>query len=120
MHTTGLKTRYGRIYSPEAINKLLTGRFYNGRLEWRGKEYKGKHKPIISKNLFYQVQEVLKKRSADTGEKGKLKFLLRGIARCQVCGQRLTGEVHPKGTYYRCLPNLHKKKCSQPYPGEST
>jgi len=115
MYTRGLKTRYGRVYSQESIKKLLTRRFYIGILEWQGKEYKGKHKSIIPKELFYRVQEVLKKRSANTGEKGRLKFLLRGIAYCKVCGQKLTGEIHPRGSYYRCLPNLHKRKCSQPY-----
>jgi len=97
------------------MKKLLTRRFYIGRLVWQGKEYKGKHKPIISKELFYRVQEVLKRRGKDTGEKGKLKFLLRDIAYCRVCAQRLTGEIHPRGSYYRCLPNLHKEKCTQPY-----
>lgn len=115
MHARGLKTKYGRIYSSEAVKKLLTRRFYIARLEWKGKEYKGKHKPIIPHRLFYQVQEVLKRRSIDTGEKGKLDFLLRGIAYCKVCGQKLTGEIHPRGSYYRCIPNLHKKKCNQPY-----
>jgi site-specific DNA recombinase len=115
MAERGLKTRYGRIISPENIKKLLTNRFYIGKLVWNGKEYKGKHEPIIKPELFYRVQEVLKNRSIDTGEKGKLRFLLRGIACCQVCGQRLTGEVHPRGSYYRCLPNLHKDKCREPY-----
>ena len=115
MGDRGLKTRYGRIYSPESMKKLLTRRFYIGRLDWQGKEYKGKHKPIITPKLFYQVQEVLKRRSIDTGEKGKLEFLLRGVAYCQACGQKLTGETHPRGSYYRCLPNLHKEKCNQPY-----
>jgi len=115
MHARGLKTKYGRIYSPEAVKKLLTRRFYIGRLEWKEKEYKGKHKPIIPQRLFYQVQEVLKRRSIDTGEKGKLDFLLRSIAYCKVCGQKLTGEIHPRGSYYRCIPNLHKKKCNQSY-----
>lgn len=115
MQVRGLKTRYGRIYSPESMKKLLTRRFYIGRLEWRGKEYKGKHKPVVSQELFYRVQEVLRRRSIDTGEKGRLEFLLRGVAFCRACGQRLTGEVHPRGSYYRCLPNLHKGKCSQPY-----
>jgi len=115
MHVRGLKTRYGRIFSPESMKKLLTRRFYIGRLEWQGKEYKAKHNPIVPEELFYRVQEVLKKRSIDTGEKGKLEFLLRGIAYCRACGQKLTGEIHPRGTYYRCLPNLHKEKCNQPY-----
>ncbi|MFQ5962664.1 MAG: recombinase family protein [Candidatus Scalinduaceae bacterium] len=115
MHSRGLKTRYGRIYSPELMKKLLTKRFYISRLVWQGKEYKGIHKAIIPKDLFYRVQEVLKKRSVDTGEKGKLEFLLRGITYCQFCNRKLTGEIHPRGSYYRCLPNIHKEKCSQPY-----
>lgn len=115
IHTRGLKTRYGRIYSPESVKKLLTNRFYIGRLEWQGKEYSGKHKPIVTPALFYRVQEVLKRRSVDTGEKGMLEFLLRGVAYCRTCGQRLTGEIHPRGSYYRCLPNLQKKRCRQPY-----
>lgn len=115
MGDRGLKTKYGRIYSTENIKKLLAKRFYIGKLVWNGKEHPGIHESIIRPDLFYRVQEVLKNRSSDTGEKGKLQFLLRGVAFCQVCGQRLTGEVHPRGSYYRCLPNLHKKKCAQSY-----
>lgn len=115
MADRGLKTRYGKIYSPEAMKNLLTKRFYIGRLEWKGEEYKGVHKPIIKKELFYRVQKILKNRSVDTGEKGKLKFLLRGIAYCKVCGLKLTGENHSRGSYYRCLPNIYKEKCAQPY-----
>jgi len=111
----GLKTRYGRKYSPEAMKVLLTRAFYIGKMEWNGKEYRGRYKPIISADLFYRVQEVLKRRSVDTGEKGKLHFLLRGIAYCKACGHKLTGEVHPRGSYYRCLPNIHKEKCTQSY-----
>jgi DNA invertase Pin-like site-specific DNA recombinase len=111
----GLKTRYGKINSRESIKTILTRKFYIGVLEWKGREFKGNHEPIISKELFYRVQDVLKKRSVDTGEKGRLEFLLRGVAYCQVCGRRLTGEIHPRGTYYRCLPNYHGEKCDQPY-----
>ena len=115
MFERGLKTAYGRMYGQQSIKDLLQRRFYIGKLQWQEREYKGKHKPIISERLFYQVQEILNKRSVDTGEKGKLEFLLRGIAYCQKCSQKLTGEVHPRGSYYRCLPNLHKTKCDEPY-----
>ena len=115
MFNRGLKTRYGRMYSQENIKQLLIRRFYIGKLEWRGKEYQGKHKPIIPERLFWQAQEILKKRSVDTGEKGRLQFLLRGTTYCQVCKQKLTGEIHPRGSYYHCLPNIHKEKCNQPY-----
>ncbi len=115
MAERGLKTRYGRIFSPEAMKKLLNKRFYMGMLEWQGKEYRGKHEPIIAPELFFRAQEVLKRRSVDTGEKGKLEFLLRGVAYCQTCGQKLTGEIHPRGSYYRCIPCIYKNKCVEPY-----
>ncbi len=115
MYDRGLKTAYGQMYSPESIKALLTRRFYIGRLEWQGKEYKGKHKPLVAPALFYRAQEVLKNRSIDTGEKGKREFLLRGVVYCRACGQRLTGEVHPRGRYYRCIPHFSRGKCDQPY-----
>ena len=112
----GLKTRYGRYYSSESIKDLLKKRFYIGKLEWKGKEYRGKHESIISPELFYRAQDVLKKRSVDTGEKGRLDFLLRGVAYCQACNQKLTAENHPRGNYYRCMPNsLNGDKCDEPY-----
>lgn len=116
MGERGLKTRYGRYYSPESIKDLLKKRFYIGRLEWKGKEYRGKHDPIVSPELFYAVQEVLKRRSVDTGEKGRLEFLLRGVAYCQVCNKKLTEENHPRGNYYRCMPDsLNSDKCDERY-----
>ena len=116
MGERGLKTRSGRYYSPEAIKNQLNKRFYIGKLDWNGKEYPGKHEPIISTKLFYRAQEVLKRRSVDTGEKGKLEFLLRGVAYCQSCGRKLTGEIHPRGSYYRCIPDYQgHEKCDEPY-----
>jgi len=115
MASRGFKTKYGKIRSSESMKKLLTRRFYIGKLVWKGQEYKGVHKPIISKKLFYQVQHLLEERGKFSGEKGKHKFLLRGIAYCENCGQKLTGEHHKRGSYYRCVPDINKEKCDQPY-----
>jgi site-specific DNA recombinase len=116
MYERGLRTRNGKRYSPEAIESILRNRFYIGRLIWLKKEYKGIHEPIINLEFFYRVQEILKRRSTDSGEKGRLEFLLRGVAYCQACGQKLTGEIHPRGSYYRCIPdNYSGGKCEEPY-----
>jgi site-specific DNA recombinase len=115
MYERGLQTKTGRMFGRELMKKMLRRRFYIGQLEWQGKIYKGIHEPIISAKLFYRVQEVLKTRSVDTGEKGKWQFLLRGVTYCSVCGQRLTAENHPRGSYYRCVPDPRKVKCDQPY-----
>ncbi len=36
------------------ICQLLQNPFYYGKILWQGKVYEGKHKPIISKDLFEQ------------------------------------------------------------------
>jgi site-specific DNA recombinase len=115
MHDRGLGTRSGRMFSEENMKRLLSREYYVGRLVWNGQVYQGKHPPIISKKLFYEVQDVLKSRSVDTGEKGRLEFLLRGVVYCHVCQRRLTGEVHPRGRYYRCLVSVDQQRCSQSY-----
>jgi len=115
MASRGLTTRYGKMYSEENTKRILSREFYIGRIIWQDKVYQGKHRPIVPKDLFYRVQEVLKSRSADTGEKGRLEFLLRGVAHCAACGRRLTGEVHARGSYYRCLPTIHEPRCPQRY-----
>ena len=115
MYARGLKTRYGRKHAPQSIKTLLTRRFYIGRITWVGREYDGCHPSIVPRRLFYRVQSVLNRRGADTGEKGRLQFLLRGAAYCKACGRRLTAEVHPRGSYYRCLPDHDGVRCDQPY-----
>lgn len=112
MAERGLRTTPGRPFSQQMVKNLLSRRFYIGRIVWKGREYQGRHPHFISKGLFYRVQEVLKARHADTGEKGRLQFLLRGVARCGGCGQRLTAERHPRGSYYRCLAG---SRCREPY-----
>ncbi|MCH8903555.1 MAG: recombinase family protein [Bacteroidetes bacterium] len=115
MAERGLKTRYGNVYTKESMRKLLTRDFYMGKLVWNSKKYAGKHKPIVPLKLFYRVQRVLEQKSKDSGTKGKHKFLLKGIVCCRACGAKLTGEIHPRGTYYRCLPRFGKETCTQRY-----
>src|SRR5262249_29834183 len=102
-------------YSEENIKRVLSREFYMGQIVWHEKVYPGKHPPLVPKKLFYRVQDVLQRRSTDTGKKGRHQFLLRGVAHCAVCGHRLTGEVPARGSYYRCVRRLDQDRCSQPY-----
>ncbi|MEM4620665.1 MAG: zinc ribbon domain-containing protein [Desulfurococcaceae archaeon] len=78
------------------------------------KEAQGKHKPIIDKTLFNQVQNILAERKVTQDNWQKRDFLLRGLVYCQSCKRRLTAEVHPRGKYYRCQNGVNSK-CSEPY-----
>jgi site-specific DNA recombinase len=70
---------------------------------------KGQHEPIISENLYYQVQDILDGRKR---EPYKLKVVsnaelpLRGFLICPKCGRLLTGSqskgLTKRYTYYHC------------------
>ena len=114
MANRGLKTKRGKPLSPEQIRKILTNKFYIGKLVMWGKEVQGKHKPIIDEVLFNQVQRVLAERRITQDRWQKRDFLLRGLVYCQSCQRKLTAEVHPRGEYYRCPSSVYTK-CKEPY-----
>jgi len=65
-------------------------------MEVKGKLYPHKYPPIISKDLFNQVQKVKtgfnKKRFKYAG----IPFMYRGLLRCAHCGLAITPERHKK------------------------
>ncbi|RKZ30620.1 recombinase family protein [bacterium] len=115
LFSTGVQTKSGRRLSAQRILNILTGRFYIGKMVWAGKEYPGKHKPIVSKKLFYRVQGILRERGRLKEKSSKHKFLLRELAYCKTCGRKLTAERHPRGDYYRCIRPHDAEKCSERY-----
>ena len=69
------------------------------------------HEPIISKELFYQVQNVLNKnvnkRKAPKNKKMRPELILRGLMICTNCGENMTGSASSSKTggthfYYHC------------------
>lgn len=95
--------------------KLLHNPFYCGLISVpatkteEGEFVEGIHEPLISEQLFKEVQCLLTSRRAKNPLKQKLKpvFLLRGFLICPFCGRRLTGSIstgkHAKYRYYHCL-----------------
>lgn len=41
-------------------SSILRNSFYTGKFQFRGKTYQGKHKPMISKEIFDKIQSLLK------------------------------------------------------------
>ena len=114
MENRGLKTKNGKLFSPERIKRILQNKFYIGKMSMWNKEVKGIHKPLVDKTLFNQVQNILTERKITQDRYQRRDFLLRGLVYCRSCKKRLTAEVHSRGDYYRCQNNVHCK-CSQPY-----
>lgn len=58
--TLGIRNKSGKQWSKSQVHKMLTNRLYIGVMVWSGETFEGKFKPIISPDLFNQVQAVPK------------------------------------------------------------
>jgi hypothetical protein len=106
---------YQNKISKSALDKLLKNPFYTGDFIFRGKFYKGKHKPIVSVELFEQVQKVFKNVARAKGVKHN--FAFSGLLTCGRCGCMVTGQIQKqKYVYYHCSNG--KGKCDDKYVRE--
>lgn len=74
---------------------MLRNPIYYGDFYWNGELHHGKHKPVISKELFDNVQQILEIRRTKGTRDRKHNFLLRGFVYCK-CGAMLTGDKKTK------------------------
>jgi len=115
-------SRNGTVVSHSVINTILRNPFYYGLIRWHGQSKMGKHKPIITKELFDTCQYVLAKHRSFILRKRKYDYLLRGFLSCFYCGQRYTAEPHPNHSvanptvihYYHC-PKRDRNGCPSEY-----
>lgn len=115
MSELGIRSSRGKPLSSYRISRRLADTFYIGEVKYAGESLPGAHTPIVSLPLFEAVQAQLRRRSTDPGTKGSRSFLLRGLLWCGTCGRPLSAEDHPRGSYYRCLPDVNGRRCVAPY-----
>lgn len=75
---------------------------------------KGMHEPIVPKDLFDKVQEILVARKSEKGlstiydSKSKRKSMFKGILRCGECGRSMyLRKKSNRGNYYCCSLHEH-------------
>jgi DNA invertase Pin-like site-specific DNA recombinase len=114
----GLRGRKNKPLSTSNYQYLLQNPFYYGLMRYNGEFYEGKHEPIITKKLFDECQEVMKRKSKPQ-KANKMKFFLyRGLFKCGECGYTITADrkIKPSRksyTYYYCTKKNPNHKCSQ-------
>ena len=100
------------------IHRILTNPFYYGAMRVKGRIYGGAHSPLVSKDLFDRVGDMLAGRRTTAERPQKKEFAFTGLIRCGGCGRRLTAYVKTKEsgrsyTYYVCS-NRSKGRCAEP------
>ena len=127
LQTKGIITCKNKKFRCDQTKKILTNTFYFGIFTFAGEVYEGRHDPIISKQLFDKVQEVLKTRNHQWSKAiiNRVPKPFLGLLRCGECGMGITGDIknkyykvtnhHASYLYYRCTKKNKNISCSQPH-----
>jgi site-specific DNA recombinase len=111
----------GKPLARDQVSAILSNPFYYGHFRYTGEVYEGRHEPIITKQLWDKVQDVLKGRSR-TRINLYAPQPLCGLFRCGECNCMITGQdrlkrqkngVTHRYIYYHC--SKRGQPCSQPY-----
>ncbi len=114
----GLSFRKSGAKIPKShVHQILTNKIYYGDFDWDGQTYKGIHEPLVSRELWEKVQEVLSDNGNHRARQQKHEWAFQGMVFCGHCGCALTAEKK-KGryVYYHCTG--HKGKCPEKYVRE--
>jgi site-specific DNA recombinase len=115
MEALGFTSSTNRRLSVSDYQWTFQNPFYYGVMEFNGEFYDGKHQPIISKQLFERVQQVMAEKSKPKTPKLK-PYLYRGLFRCGECGCFITTETQKGHNYLRCTKRI--VPCTQKYVRE--
>ncbi len=107
----GMVYRNGKNFYKSKVEGILKNEFYTGIFIYRGKRYdNATHEPIISKELFQRVQDVMTNPYKSKSRKGL--FPYTNLIACGMCGCALTAEIKKeKYIYYHC--SGYKGNCKQ-------
>ena len=116
MLADGMVYRSGKHFYKSNLAKMLKNEFYTGVFYWKGKKYENAiHEPIISRELFREVQHHLINPKKYKSRKDL--FAYTNLINCGVCGFSVTAQIQKKRyIYYHC--SGYKGNCNQPYVRE--
>ena len=99
------------------LQKILRNPIYMGEFDYGGVRYQGIHEPLVTREVWGRVQEILDGRKRKKHRKVTHEFVYSGMVDCGHCGCSLVGEIK-KGryVYYHCTG--YRGKCGEPYTRE--
>jgi site-specific DNA recombinase len=113
MNSEGVRLR-GRRLNSSIVHQILRCRLYTGDFDWNGTTYSGTHAPLVTRERWQRIQEILDARAKNKTRKVKHDFAFTGLVRCGHCDCLLVGELKKgKYVYYHCTGN--RGKCPEPY-----
>ncbi|MED4029965.1 recombinase family protein [Priestia megaterium] len=120
----GFSTRKGGEWHVDSVRDIANNPIYAGYLTFNQslKEYKkppreqtlyeGNHEPIISKDDFWALQDILDKRRTFGGKRETSNYYFSSILKCGRCGHSMSGHKSGNKKTYRCSGKKAGKNCS--------
>ncbi len=119
LRTKPTKRWSARPISVHKIGDLLKDRYYLGLVSYEGEEYQGRHEPLVSQDLFDQVQRVLFAERQAGARQRVHNHYLKGLVWCDRCQRRLIitpGKSKTGVTYfYYICRGRQDRSCDLPY-----
>ena len=101
LHREGFKGKKGNRVNKSAIDHILRNPIYCGAFRWKKQHWQGSHAPLITKELFDKVQNVL--QGNHRPHIHRTAFAFNNLLTCGVCDCTVLGEQKKeKYTYYHC------------------
>jgi site-specific DNA recombinase len=102
LYDLGLRNRAGSRVTLNGLSTLLRNPFYMGYVYLRTKDklYPGQHEALVTKEIFFKVQERLKSRVWPRPLKHHHKY--SKMFKCASCGRSLVASERKGHVYYRC------------------
>lgn len=120
----GFSTRKGGEWHVDSVRDIANNPVYAGYLTFNqnSKDYKkppreqtlyeGSHEPIISKEEFWALQDLLDKRRNGGGKKHTSNYYFSTLLKCARCGHSLSGHKSAGKKTYRCSGKKAGKNCT--------
>ena len=108
-----------RTWTRDSVLRVLSNVVYTGVIEHEGREYQGKHEPIIDRATFDRVQAIIAANTVTGERRGRsTRYVLQSIIRC-ACGYCMSpgSSGNGKGSfrYYRCVArDKRSNDCNAP------
>lgn len=115
----GYRTSRGKPFNKNSVSRILTNERYCGIYRHSGIVIENGIPPIIDKELYERVQELLKKNySSRARGTAKANYILSGKLYCGHCGERMTGisgtsKSGKKHYYYKCSTRIENHSCDK-------
>jgi len=100
------RTHGGQLLSLSTLRRLLTNVLYCGDIAHKGVIYPGEQEPLVSRELWQEVNDKHKLSRSKIRRHGSVEIPLKGLLRCAQCGALLTGSFTlrqgQRNLYYVC------------------